>query len=312
MPPVNTDERLRRLLALVPWVAAQDGPRVDEVCERFGCTEQELVEDLERLFLCGLYPFTPDTLIEVDITDGRVWIRYAEVFARPLRLTPAEGLAVVAAGAAVLASPMASASEPLARGLAKLAAVLGIDVDEMVEVELGEAPPELLADLRRAAEDHHQVDVEYYSYGRDEWTERTIDPHRVFASAGQWYVAAYCHRVQDDRLFRVDRMRSATVLPSTFNPRPEPASVAVFSPRPDDPVVVLELAPAARWVLETYPYESVKEMAKGRARVRLRVSERGWLERLLLRLGPDARVVTGDSDVAAEAAARLLQRYGVP
>jgi proteasome accessory factor C len=306
---VNTDERLRRLLALVPWVAAQDGPRVDEVCERFGCSEQELVEDLERLFLCGLYPFTPDTLIEVDIADGRVWIRYADVFARPLRLTPAEGLAVVAAGAAVLASPMASASEPLARGLAKLAAVLGIDVDEMVEVELGEAPPELLADLRRAADSHHQVEIEYYSYGRDEWTQRVIDPHRVFGSAGQWYVAAYCHRVNDDRLFRLDRMRSAKVLEETFEPRPDPPSAAVFSPRPDDPVVVLELTPSARWVLESYPYVSVKEMSKGRARVRLRVSERGWLERLLLRLGPDARVVTGDGDVAAEAAARLLHRY---
>jgi proteasome accessory factor C len=309
MPPVNTDERLRRLLALVPWVAAQDGPRVDEVCERFGCSEQELVEDLERLFLCGLYPFTPDTLIEVDIADGRVWIRYADVFARPLRLTPAEGLAVVAAGAAVLASPMASASEPLARGLAKLAAVLGIDVDEMVEVELGEAPPELLADLRRAADSHHQVRLDYYSYGRDEWTQRVIDPHRVFGSAGQWYVAAYCHRVDDDRLFRLDRMRSAKVLEETFEPRPDPPSAAVFSPRPDDPVIVLELMPSARWVLESYPYESVKEMSKGRARVRLRVSERGWLERLLLRLGPDARVVTGENDVAAEAATRLLRRY---
>ena len=86
-----TDDRLRRLLALVPWVAAQEGPTIDEVCARFGCTEQELAEDLERLFMCGLYPFTPDTMIEVDMDDGRVWIRYADVFSRPLRLTPAEG-----------------------------------------------------------------------------------------------------------------------------------------------------------------------------------------------------------------------------
>jgi proteasome accessory factor C len=182
----------------------------------------------------------------------------------------------------------------------------------MVEVELGEASPQLLADVRRAAADHHQVDVEYYSYGRDEWTRRTIDPHRVFASAGQWYVAAWCHRVEDDRLFRIDRMRSAAVLDATFDPRPEPPAAVVFSPRPEDPVVTLDLAPSARWVLETYPYESVKEMAKGRARVQLRVSEQGWLERLLLRLGPEAKVVRGDSDVAADAARRLLGRYAIP
>ena len=309
MPRPGADERLRRLLALVPWVASQDGPRLEEVCHRFGYTEAELIEDLERLFLCGLYPFTPDTLIEVDVAEGRVWIRYADVFARPLRLTPAEGLAVVAAGAALLTSPAGEDQPALSRGLAKLAAVLGIDPDEMVEVELGSAPPQLLADLRRAAADHRQVEVEYFSYGRDEWTRRVIEPQRVFGSAGQWYVSAWCHRVDDERLFRLDRMRSATLLDTTFEPRPATGSNAVYSPRPDDPVVVLELAPAARWVTEQYPCEKVEALEGGGARATLRVSERGWLERLLLRLGPDARVVEGDLTVAAEAAHRLLKRY---
>ena len=99
MPRVSADDRLRRLLALVPWVAAHDGPTVDEVCTRFGCTEQELVEDLDLLFLCGLYPYTPDVLIETDIADGRVWIRYAEYFSRPLRLTPDEGARAAGEGA---------------------------------------------------------------------------------------------------------------------------------------------------------------------------------------------------------------------
>src|SRR5881227_1246481 len=86
----GADEKLQRLLALVPWVAARDGPTLAEVCERFGCTEAEPVSDLDRLFMCGLYPYTPDVLIEVDVADGRVWIRYADYFSRPLRLTPAK------------------------------------------------------------------------------------------------------------------------------------------------------------------------------------------------------------------------------
>ena len=105
MPRVSADDRLRRLLALVPWVAAQDGPTVEEVCARFGCTEAELAEEIEMLFLCGLYPYTPDMLIEADIAEGRVWIRYAEYFSRPLRLTPAEGLTLLASGNTLLAVP---------------------------------------------------------------------------------------------------------------------------------------------------------------------------------------------------------------
>src|SRR4051794_5143431 len=47
----GADEKLQRMLALVPWVAARDGPTLTEVCERFGCTEAELVADLDRLFM---------------------------------------------------------------------------------------------------------------------------------------------------------------------------------------------------------------------------------------------------------------------
>lgn len=311
MSPIAADTKLRRLLALVPWVASQDGPTLDEVCSRFGYSEEELVEDLELLFLCGLYPFTPDTLIEVDLAEGRVWIRYAEVFARPLRLTPAEGLAVVAAGSALLAAPGADPGGPLARGLAKLAAVLGVDPDEVVDVELGTAPAEVLDTVQQAAADRRRVEIEYYSYGRDEWTDRVIDPHRVFGSAGEWYVAAYCHRVKDDRLFRVDRIRRATALESRFKPRKNEISPDIFSPRRDDPLVVLELHEDASWVADQYPNEGVERTKRGKLRVKLRISERGWLERLLLRLGPHARVVKGDKTAGADAARRVLRRYSV-
>src|SRR4030081_4075000 len=112
-------ERLGRLLAIVPWIAAQDGPPIADVCRRFGVTERQLLADLELLFLCGVYPFTPDVLIEVDIAEGRVWIRFAEYFRRPLRLTPPEGLALMGAGATLLGVPGADPDGALARGLAK-------------------------------------------------------------------------------------------------------------------------------------------------------------------------------------------------
>lgn len=308
-PVARADQRLRRLLALVPWVASQDGPRIEDVCSRFGCTEEELVEDLGLLFLCGVHPFTPDTLIDATVEEGRVWVRFADWFSRPLRLTPAEGLALVAAGAALLAVPGTDPDGPLARGLAKLATVLGVDPDEAVGVELGAAPPEVLVAVQRASAERRQVEIDYYSFGRDAWTTRVIDPHQVFNATGQWYVAAWCHTAVADRIFRVDRMRSATVLDTRFEPRPPQAQPPVFSPHPDDPVVVLDLAPAARWVAEQYPVEEVLDVGGGTLRVRLRVSEHAWLERLLLRLGPSARVVEGDRGARARAAARVAARY---
>jgi proteasome accessory factor C len=306
---LSADERLQRLLALIPWVASRDGPRLEDVCARFGCTQAELVDDLELLFLCGLHPYTPDVLIEVDIVDGRVWIRYADYFSRPLRLTPAEGLALLAAGRTVLAASGGDDGGPLARGLNKLAAALGVDAGGTVEIELGPVAEELLQTLRTAASESRQVEIDYYSFGRDERARRVVDPYAVFSAGGQWYVTAYCHRVDDERLFRVDRIAGAALLESTFDRPAKAPELAAYRPDPDDPRVTLELDPSARWVVEQYPVEKVEDVGGGRLRVTLVASQPAWLERLLLRLGPRAAVVGGGGEVAAGAARRLLARY---
>ena len=259
--------------------------------------------------MCGVPPYSPDVLIDVDISGGRVWIRYADYFERPLRLTPAEALTLLAAGKTLLATPGTDPAGPLARGLDKLAAALGIDAGAAVDIALGPAPGDLLDALRTAAEDHRQVALHYFSYGSDEERRRVVDPYAVFSAKGQWYLSAWCHEVDDERLFRVDRIRPATTLDSRFSPPAHPPDLAVFEPAPSDPRVTLELAPDARWVTEQYPAEKVEELVGGRTRVVLVASRPAWLERLLLRLGPDARVVEGDAGAGRRAAERLLGRY---
>lgn len=312
MSRATADERLRRLLSLVPWVVQQDGPRVEDVCARFGLTEQELIAELDLVWCCGVHPFTPDSLIDVVVDEGRVWIRYADYFERPLRLTPEEGLALVAAGTALLAVPGADPEGPLARGLAKVATVLGIDAEGAIDVRLGAVPEGILATLREASASRSQIEIDYYTYGRDARTRRVVDPWAVFAAEGEWYLASWCHLAQAERRFRVDRIRAVQVLPTSFEPPAVPPRPEVFAARPEDPRVVLDLDPQARWVAEQYPVEEVEELGDGRLRVILVVSERPWLERLLLRLGPHVRLAEGPQAVAAAAARRVLERYGVP
>jgi proteasome accessory factor C len=309
-PPAQ--DRLARLLAIVPWVAAADGPAISEVCDRFGVSERDLMADLDLLFLCGVHPFTPDALIEVDVADGRVWIRFADYFRRPLRLTAPEGLALLGAGAALDAIPGGAADGALSRALAKLEDVLGMSRDEALDVTLGAAPPAVLDALRQAAAVRRKVDIDYYSSGRDGRSRRVIHPWRVHNTAGQWYVTGWCELAEAERLFRVDRIRAAVVLDDTFAP-PEQARPArdgdLYHPGPDDALVVLDLAPTARWVAEQYPNEGVEVLDDGRLRVRLRTGQRAWLERLLLRAGTDTVAVEGGAGVRAGAAERILARY---
>ncbi|HCV36316.1 MAG TPA: hypothetical protein DF783_05260, partial [Acidimicrobiaceae bacterium] len=96
-------ERLRRLLAVIPWVVDQDGPLIEEIVERFDYSRDELLDDLEHvLFFVGVHPFTPDCLIDVTVSEDRVWIQYADWFRRPMRLSAAEMLQIYAAGRSVV------------------------------------------------------------------------------------------------------------------------------------------------------------------------------------------------------------------
>jgi proteasome accessory factor C len=310
------DARLGRLLAIVPWIANHDGPTIEEVGRRFGVAEKDLLADLNLLFMCGVYPFTPDVLIDVNIADGRVWISMADYFRRPLRLNPQEALALVAAGRAFLAVPGADPDGALATALDKLQTVLAVEpgdaLDDGLEVELAAVPPGVLDALRAAVRDHEKVQIDYYSFGRDTYSTRTVHPWRVFNSEGQWYLAAWCERVSAERLFRLDRIVALDRTGEHFEAPADPARAtrrAIYEPGVDEPVWVLDLEPPAHWIAEQYPNDSVEVRRGDILRVRLRSRQTAWLERMLLRAGPHARVVEGDRALGSQAAARLLRRY---
>lgn len=320
-PPVgprrSAPDRVLRMLSIVPWIAAQDGPTVTEVCTRFGIGRNQLLDDLNVVQFVGLPPYTPDMLIEVTFEGDRVWVHYADVFSRPLRLTPNQALGLVAAGAALSgASNEAALSGPLATGLAKLAKMLDIEPAEALSIRLGASRPEILDTLRQAVRERRQVELDYFAYSRDARTRRTVDPYRVFAADGAWYVFGHCHLAGGERLFRVDRVAAVELRDERFEP-PAAADGAgtppLFAPDPTTPRVTLDLPASARWVVDTYPVEEVVAQPDGRLRVRLAVASRVWLERLLLRLGADAPVVESTDpalqDLASLAARRVLARY---
>jgi proteasome accessory factor C len=235
----------------------------------------------------------------------------ADYFRRPLRLNPQEGLALVSAGSALLGMPGADPDGPLATALAKLEDVLGIGADDGLDVELARVTPAVLGTVRQAVETHRKVELDYYSFGRDGHSIRVVQPWRVFNASGQWYLSGWCERATGERLFRVDRISRAEILAATFDPPTgaSPGPAALYHPRPEDPLVVLDLDPPAHWVAETYPHERAELVAPAVIRVALRSSQRPWLERLLLRAGPHARVVEGDGTLVSAAAGRLLARY---
>ncbi len=153
----------------------------------------------------GSRPYSPDVLMEIVVTEHSVEASLPEELARPRRLTPAEGFALVGRrqddpgragrGRRRLARPSAAS---------KLEAVLG--AREGLNVDLAEPP----APGRRATTASTRADPPTSSTTRARATRspsRRSTRSSVVSLDGHWYLDAYCHRAEGLRRFRVDRIR---------------------------------------------------------------------------------------------------------
>jgi proteasome accessory factor C len=314
--PAKASERLRRLLVVVPYLVQHPGTALSEASALFGLSEQELLDDLNLLFVSGLPPYGPGDLIDVDVQDGRVWIGMADYFARPLRLSRSEALALYLRGTALAGTPGLQEAPALASALAKLAERLGPDAlgglpERVAAAEIGR-PAEALDDLRAAAEGHERLRIEYYAASTAETTTREIDPEEVFAAMGNWYVVAWDHRSGAERLFRADRIRAVRRTGDRFEPRGlAGAGRPLYTPDEDDVQVRLRVSPEARWVAEYYETAEVTELDGGWMEIVLPAGRLEWLERLVLRLWDEVEILDPPvlKDRVRELAHRTRKRY---
>ena len=316
-PPrmVTSAERLRRLLALVPYVVSRKAVGLAEAAAAFGMSERELNDDLNLAWCVELMAPDPYCPIDLSYEGGEITVSQAESIARPLRLAADEASALLVA-LRMLAEVPADGSA-VARLIAKIEAAAGASAAPSAQVTIQIDSPNgggVAAKITEALAAGKRLHLRYYVPGRDEATERDVDPMRLLVVEGRTYLEGWCRRAEGVRLFRLDRVLDLTVLdvPKSVPEAAEQRDVdaGLFRPSDADTYVEIELAADARWVAEYYPCESVSDLPDGRLRAVLRTPDTGWVRRLALRLGEDARVTSpaalAESVRAAAAAALAL------
>ena len=311
--PVAT--RIQRLLALLQWIAASpDGVEITAACERFAMSRTELLEELQMASMIGDGSTDFDDMpFLVVIEEQRVEVCLLS-FRQPLRMTRGEQLALLTAAGA-LVNPDGDPGAPLAGALQKLADHLGVTPGESFEVDLDHDGGPLARLLDEAVTARRRVRFTYWTFGRDAVGERTVEPWRVFSRDDEWYLVGLDVDRDGSRHFRLDRIDDLEVTDQIGAPPPRTVDTSLDLTG-ELPTVELDLPGSASWVVESYPVRTAHHRA-GRILVELAVTGPSWLERLLLRIGPEARIVRiderlGGMDLAAEAAGRVLARYRRP
>ncbi|MCZ4491360.1 MAG: proteasome accessory factor [Baekduia sp.] len=295
-------ERFARLVTLASILieAGRANTRLQftEVCEALQVSDAELREDVNVLnvvnFGGGSYvlyaEIHDDGTIEVDPEP------YSDNFARPARLLPVEAKALIAA-IDLIGDHLPEGALNSARD--KIVAALGADpMEQGLQVASGAGDDSKIARVvSRAIAASHQLRLEYYKANEDEFSERVVEPYALINGREGWYVASYDPAREAVRHFRLDRVKTAEVLETSFTPRPEVDPAADVVGWPSTGVVEASrvarvwISPErARWSREQRSV--AQELADGSVIVELPYKGTDWLVREVLAEAGDAAVLS--------------------
>jgi proteasome accessory factor C len=308
-------ERLRRLLFLVPYVARHPGVSVKELARELGVAPVDLLQDLDLLTLVGRPPFSPDDYIDVFVENDRVYVALDQRLSRPPRLTAAEAAALAAAARALRPAAESALASALAKIERALPAGALTDYAGLAGRVATDSPAlgDVLAPLAEAAARRREVILDYYTPSRGSAEKRPVQPRTVFLHRGQWYLSAYCLTRQDERLFRVDRIRHLEVTDRTFPAPAKPPDVpkTVVPLGGDQEAIIRFSSGSAPWIRERFG-DGARPLPGGGVEVRM-PSGAGteWLVSYVLFFGGDATVVGPEPirKAVAAAAKKAAARY---
>lgn len=222
----DTATRTRRLLALLPHLKRGQTVRLAELAAAVGADESEVAADLSTLTMCGVPPFTPFDMIELDIDGDSVTV-YVDppALGHPLRLTAPEARALASA----LDAAGYPTDHPLRAKLLSAASAVVSTEDLERTVRAGTGPgggAEIYAALAGAADEHRKVRITYYTGATGAISRRVVHPWALVTRRGIWYLVAWCEDAGEERVFRLDRIREIHATGEVFT-APDDVPVAV-------------------------------------------------------------------------------------
>lgn len=293
----SSNVRLTRLLTLVPWLAAHSGVSKRDAAAHFDLTLEQLEADLALITFTGPGVYGGE-LVDLYFDDETITVYDSQGLDRPLRLT-ADEIAALLVGLRALQQLPDTDAVAIAGCLEKLGATGESATDLAVSVQA----PHVAQTIGEAIATRRDATIEYLHPLRDDTTVRRITPMRLFSANGADYVEAWCHAVEAQRTFRLDRILACT-LDGSRSQVPGPGADTPLRDR-----ATVSVQPHAQHVLEGIPAKILETDPIIRAEIEY--SDERWLVQWLLSAGGGVRLLKPSAvqEVAVQRAEAALLAY---
>jgi proteasome accessory factor C len=201
----NAALRAIRLLDLVPYIVAHPGISITELAKEFSISRDEVLKDLNLLFLCGLPGYTPLELIDISFDEESVVIRDPQNLAAPRNLNESEALiARIALAALEESTPKTSAAYLQIIALReKIAKAFSSSIPASAITFTLDKERATLEAIESAIKQELDIEMTYNNVTKDSSARRSITPISIIAEDRRTLVSAYCHSAKALRTFNL-------------------------------------------------------------------------------------------------------------
>ncbi|MFM7451670.1 MAG: WYL domain-containing protein [Actinomycetota bacterium] len=201
----NAALRAIRLLDLVPYIVAHPGISITELAKEFSISRDEVLKDLNLLFLCGLPGYTPLELIDISFDEESVVIRDPQNLAAPRNLNESEALiARIALAALEESTPKTAAAYPQIIALReKIAKAFSSSIPASAITFTLDKERATLEAIEDAIKQEFDLEITYNNVTKDSSSRRSITPISIIAEDKRTLVSAYCQSAKALRTFNL-------------------------------------------------------------------------------------------------------------
>lgn len=308
--PMQAQDKLAFLLALVPYLMDRDRVSVAEAAEHFGVEKSQLRDAVRLIAVSGVpgetNQYQPGDLFDIawdDFEDNdQIVLTHQVAIDDSPRFSAREAAALIAGLQYLSALPENADRDVIGSLMAKLAR--GASAAPSQVAVAGSETDATLAVIRDAVAGGTQLDFDYLN-SRGERERRRVDPLRIESIDQDWYLRGWDHLRTAIRTFRLDRIDDlrATDQPITYRPGDVTLPETLFEGTPDDLLVTIDVSASAVPLIEDYiPEGAARQEHDGLVRTSVRVAHFHGLKRLVAGLSgvltvldpPEARAVVAE------------------
>ncbi|CAM3838415.1 YafY family protein [Mucilaginibacter galii] len=207
--------RIDRISAILIQLQSRRVVKAQAIAERFGISLRTVYRDMSTLEEAGV-PIIGEAGVGYSLADG--------YRLPPIAFTLDEATAFITAGKLVETLTDEVNGSNYQSAMYKVRAVLRnaekdyvAELDSRIEVLKARRPPHMQEGLNplqlilKAIAEKRVICLDYFSYYRQQHTQRCVEPVGVFYLDNYWHLIAWCREKKDYRDFRFDRMLNAEI-----------------------------------------------------------------------------------------------------